>query len=440
MNTPTDKPLPLLNPQGTDKEMLDSLQRETFEYFLKEVDPATGLVADKTQPRTPSSVAVVGMTLSAYIIGIENEFLTREEAVRCTHKILHFFYHSAQGTEPHAAGYKGFYYHFLDMHTGRRAWNCELSTIDTALLMAGILSAAVYYSSDNPAENEIRQWADALYRRVDWQWALNGGTTLSHGWNPEAGFLPYRWDDQYSEALILYILALGSPTYAIPAKSYQQWTSTFELKKPYNIEYLYAGPLFIHQFSQMWIDFRGLRDDFSRKAGFDYFENSRRATYVHRQYAIENPHAFMHYGPFGWGLTASDGPGNVVREINGQKRTFYGYTARGAPFGPDDGTISPWAVVASLPFAPEIVIPTIRHAIERFNLKHHDSEGFDASFNPTFPEKRKNPNGWVSPWKFGLNQGPIVLMIDNYQSGSIWKIMRRCAYIHHGLKAAGFTL
>jgi hypothetical protein len=158
MNTATDKPLPLLNPQGTDKEMLDSLQRETFEYFLKETDPVTGLVMDKTQPGTPSSVAVVGMTLSSYIIGIENQFLTREEAVRRTHKVLHFFYNSTQGTEPHAAGYKGFYYHFLDMHTGRRAWNCELSTIDTALLMAGILSAAVYFSADNPAENEIRQW------------------------------------------------------------------------------------------------------------------------------------------------------------------------------------------------------------------------------------------------------------------------------------------
>lgn len=439
MNHPTDKPLPRLNPQGTDKEMLDSLQRETFEYFLKDADPVTGLVIDKNKPGTPSSVAVVGMSLSAYIVGIENEFLTREEAVRRTHKVLHFFYHSMQGTESHAAGYKGFYYHFLDMHTGRRAWNCELSTIDTALLMAGILSAAVYFSADNLAEKEIRQWADALYRRVDWQWALDGGSTLSHGWNPESGFLPYRWDDRYSEALILYVLALGSPTYPIPAEGYQEWTSTFELKKPYGIEYLYAGPLFIHQFSQMWIDFRGIRDDFSRQAGFDYFENSRRATYIHRQYATENLNEFAHYGPFGWGLTASDGPGNVVKEIDGKKRIFYGYMARGAPFGPDDGTIAPWAVVASLPFAPEIVIPTVRHAIERFNLKHHDSEGFDASFNPSFPETGKNPNGWVSPWKFGLNQGPVVIMIANYQSGSIWKIMRRCTYIRGGLLAAGFT-
>jgi hypothetical protein len=189
----------------------------------------------------------------------------------------------------------------------------------------------------------------------------------------------------------------------------------------------------------MWIDFREIRDDFSRKAGFDYFENSRRATYTHRKYATENPHAYMHYGLFGWGLTASDGPGNVVREVEGKKRIFYGYLARGAPFGPDDGTISPWAVVASLPFAPEIVIPTIRHAIERLNLKQPDSEGFDASFNPSFPETGKNPNGWVSPWKFGLNQGPVVIMISNHQSGLIWKLMKQCAYICNGLRAAGFT-
>jgi hypothetical protein len=439
MNHSDYSPLPLLNPQGTDKEMLETLQRETFEYFLKEANTVSGLLMDKTKPGTPSSIAVVGMGLSAYIIGTENKFLTREEAARRTHKILHFLYNSPQGTEPYCAGYKGFYYHFLDMSTGRRAWECELSTIDTALLMAGILSAAVYYSADNSIENEIRQWADALYLRVDWQWALDGGTALSHGWNPESGFLPYRWDDQYNEALILYILALGSPTYPISAKIYQQWTSTFELKNLYGIEYLYAGPLFIHQFSHMWIDFRGIWDDFSRKAGFDYFENSRRATYIHRKYATENPHAFMHYGPFGWGLTASDGPGNVVRKVDGKKRTFFGYMARGAPFGPDDGTISPWAVVASLPFAPEIVIPTIRHAIERFNLKQHDSEGFDASFNPSFPETGKNPNGWVSPWKYGLNQGPVVIMIANHQSESIWKLMKQCAYIYNGLQAAGFT-
>jgi hypothetical protein len=438
VNQSTNDDLPLLNPQGTDKQMLDSLLRETFEYFLNETDPVTGLIIDKTQPGSPSSIAVVGMGLSAYIIGVEKKIISRADAASRVHKVLHFFYHSYQGTEPDATGYKGFYYHFLEMHTGKRAWNCELSTIDTALLMAGVLSVASYFSGAAEKEKEIREWADTLYTRVDWQWALDGGDTISHGWNPETGFLPSRWDDKYSEALILYTLALGSPTYPIPAAGYRKWTDTFDLQKVYDIEYLYAGPLFIHQFSHMWIDFRGIRDDFNRKAGFDYFENSRRATYIHRQYAVENPHGFKHYGSFGWGLTASDGPGDKTMELGGKKRVFYGYIARGAPFGPDDGTISPWAVVASLPFAPEIVVKTIRHAIERLKLKLHDSHGFDASFNPTYPEKTKNPNGWVSPWKFGLNQGPVVIMIANEETGLIWNIMRQCNYIGIGLRRAGF--
>jgi hypothetical protein len=438
MNHSANEELPLLNPNGTDQQMLDSLQRETFEYFLRETDPLTGLITDKTEPGTPSSIAVVGMGLSAYIVGAEKKFLSREEAAGRVHKILHFFYQSKQGIEPDASGYKGFYYHFLDMHTGKRVWQCELSTIDTALLMAGILSVGVYFTGNGKVEREIRQWADALYCRVDWQWALNGESTISHGWKPETGFLPYRWNENYSEAHILYILALGSPTYPILREGYGKWLTTFDLKKVYDTEYLHAGPLFIHQFSHMWLDFRGIRDEFNKRVGFDYFENSKRATYIHRQYAIENPNGFAHYGPFGWGLTASDGPGYSVLDIDGKKREFYGYMARGAPFGPDDGTISPWAVVASLPFAPEIVIPTIRHAIERFDLKHHDLQGLDASFNPTYPERKRNPYGWVSPWKFGLNHGPVVVMTENHESGLIWAIMRQCIYITTGLRKAGF--
>jgi hypothetical protein len=301
------------------------------------------------------------------------------------------------------------------------------------------LSAATYFSGNNREESEIRALAENLYNRVDWQWALNGETTLSHGWSPESGFLPYRWDDNYSEAIIMYVLAIGSLTFPIGTAGYKKWTATFQLKTVYNINYLYAGPLFIHQFSHLWIDFRGIQDDFNRKAGFDYFENSRRATYVHREYAIENPKMFAHYGAFCWGQTASAGPGNKELIIDNKKRRFYGYLARGAPFGPDDGTVSPWAVVASLPFAPEIVVQTIRHAIERLNLKHHQLYGFDASFNPTYPEKVANPNGWVSPYRFGLNQAPVILMIGNYYSEKLWVIMKRCPSIIRGLKMAGFS-
>ena len=229
--------------------------------------------------------------------------LSRAEAIARTLTLLRFFQSSHQGPEADATGYKGFYYHFLDMQTGRRVGQCELSTVDTAILLAGVLTAASYFTGKNDEEGEIRELAGSLYRRVDWQWALNGGTTISHGWKPESGFLPHRWDTGYSEALILYALALGSPTFPIDPQGYKEWISTFEWKKVYGMEYLYAGPLFIHQMSHLWVDFRGIHDDFNREKGIDYFENTRRATYIHRQYGIENPLGFAHYTN-----TAGDSP------------------------------------------------------------------------------------------------------------------------------------
>ena len=418
--------------------MLDLLLAETFLFFRDEVNPRTGLTPDKTQPHSPSSIAAVGLSLSAHIVAAERGLLSRAAAVVNTLKVLRFLQSLHQGPESDASGYKGFFYHFIDMKTGKRAWNCELSTIDTAILMAGILTAASYFIADSQDELEVRELADALYLRVDWQWALNGQSTISHGWTPEAGFLPCRWDNGYSEAHILYVLALGSPAFPIDPQGYRQWISTFRKQTIYGYDHLYAGPLFIHQMSHQWLDFRGIHDEFNREAGIDYFENSRRATYVQRQYAIENPLQFAHYSEHNWGLTASDGPGPATLEIEGVQRVFYDYTARGAPFGPDDGTLSPWAVISSLPFAPEIVIPTARHAIELLDLKRRSRYGFDASFNPTFPETSRNPNGWVSPWIFGLNQGPIILMIENFQSGLIWNLVRKCPHIARGLVRAGF--
>ena len=430
--------LPVSHPQGTDSEMLDQLLRETFEFFRHEINPQNGLVVDKTAPGSPSSIAAVGMGLSVYIVAVERGLLSRSEAINRTLAVLRFFKASDQGPEPDMTGYKGFYYHFLDMQTGRRALHCELSTVDTAILMAGVFTVASYFAGRSEKEREIRDLAEILYRRVDWKWALNGGNTISHGWRPESGFLPFRWDTGYSEAIILYALALGSPTFPIGTGGYTEWISSFECKNLYGIEYLYAGPLFIHQMSHLWLDFRGIHDDFNRKSGIDYFENSRRAAYVQREYGIENPLGFSHYHKYGWGFTASDGPGPATLETNGIRREFFDYIARGAPFGPDDGTISPWAVVASLPFAPEIVIDTIRHAIERFGLKRRNPYGFDASFNSTYPDSNNNQHGWVSPWIFGLNQGPIILMIENFQSELIWKTIRKCSYIVDGLRRAGF--
>lgn len=416
---------------------LKLLQRESFSYFLHEANPENGLVIDKTAPDWPASIAATGLALAAYPIGVERGFMTRAAAVERTLVTLRFFWNSPQGPEPDATGYRGFYYHFLDMQTGRRAWQCELSTVDSAFLLAGMLTARVYFDGISAAEQEIRKLADGLYARADWQWAQNNGDTVTHGWKPESGFIQYRWEG-YDEALLLYVLGLGSPTYPLSENSYAAWASTYEWKRDYGVDYLYAGPLFTHQLSHLWIDFRGIQDAFMRDKGLDYFENSRRATYVQQHYARENPHGFDGYGDCCWGISASDGPGPDLREVNGVERQFYDYLGRGAPHGPDDGTIAPWAAVASLPFAPEIVLPVIDHLIHEMELKGGHPYGFKATFNATYPCNSENPHGWVSPWHYGLNQGPIVLMIENYQTGLLWQWMRKCPYIVNGLRRADF--
>lgn len=424
-------------PAETESHMLDAIQRGAFDYFLHETNDANGLVRDKTCPDWPASIAAVGLGLTAYPVGVERGFVTRREAAERTLTTLRFFWRSKQGPAPDATGHRGFYYHFLDMQTGARAWQCELSTVDSALLLGGMLTAAAYFDGDGTAEREIRDLADRLYARVDWQWAQNGEATVTHGWKPESGFLPYRWEG-YDEALLLYVLGLGSPTHPLPAESYRAWASTYEWKTVYDTELLYAGPLFTHQLSHVWIDFRGIQDAFMREHGSDYFENSRRATFVQQQHGIRNPGGFAHYGELCWGITASEGPGEITCKIDGIERRFFGYLARAVPYGPDDGTIAPWAVVASLPFAPEITVPTLAD-FRRWQRAGDHRYGFKAAFNPTFPDSGGLPNGWVSQWHFGINEGPSVVMIQNYKSGLVWQLMRGCRYLVAGLRAAGFT-
>jgi hypothetical protein len=427
------------SPKATE-EMLQKLQQETFDYFLYQADEHTGLIADKTQPGSVASIAAVGMGLSCYITGVERGYMSRTDAVNRTRKVLEFLLNSPQGTEPDATGYKGFYYHFLDMQTGRRAWESELSTMDTAIFLAGVLTAQCYFTGKNKVEQDIRRIAAELYLRVDWQWALNGRKTISHGWKPETGFFRHHWNKGYSEALLLYILALGSPTFPIAASGYKKWTSTFEWIKAYDIEYLYAGPLFIHHMSHVWIDFKGIRDDVNKKTGIDYFENSRRATLIHQRYAIDNPKNYAGYCKHCWGLTACDGPGPRTQGTGDLKRYYYNYKARGAPFGPDDGTVAPWAVVASLPFAPKIVLSTTRYEMKKGGTGKYYHHGFYASFNPTYKGKNNAyPMGWISQWQYAINQGPVILMIENYRTGLTWNIMKNCPYIVEGLRKAGFT-
>ncbi|PZS01512.1 MAG: hypothetical protein DLM69_04905 [Candidatus Chloroheliales bacterium] len=418
-----------------DNVRLDKLQRDTFQYFVHEANPANGLVPDSTKQDTAASIAAVGLGLTAYAIGAERGFVSRNAAVARVLTTLQFFWHGPQGPDEDAIGYHGFYYHFLDMESGRRAWKSEISTIDSAYLLAGALTVAAYFDRDNAEEREIRELAEGLYRRADWHWAQNGGLAVSHGWTPQRGFIRYRWQG-YSEALILYVLGLASPTFPLPAESYTAWTKTYKWKRLYGYDLLYAAPLFIHQLSHVWIDFRGIQDAPMRAHHSDYFANSGYATHVQQQYAIRNTRGFRGYGEWVWGITASDGPGPASRKVDGRARKFRAYLARGIPNGPDDGTVAPWAVVASLPFAPEIVLPTIAYLNEHYPSMS-SKYGFKCSFNPTFPAD--HTGGWTSEGYYGLDQGPIVMMIENYRSGWLWDLLRRCEWLTTGLRRAGFS-
>ena len=410
------------------------LQRDTFGYFLHETNRRNGLVPDSTRAGSPSSIAAVGLGLASYPVAVERQFISREEAVERVLTTLRFFWHSPQGTEPDATGYKGFYYHFLHMDSGRRAGSCELSTIDSTILIAGALAAATYFDHETESEDEIRKLANDLYRRMEWKWALNSDGKVLMAWKPESGYMPWSWEG-YNEAILLHVLGLASPTHPLPPETYEAFTSTYIWKEIYGRELIYCGPLFTHQLSHIWIDFRDIQDKYLREKGIDYFENSRRATYIQQEYAKRNPHQFIGYGENVWGITASDGPGPAVLEIDGVKRHFFDYEARGVPYGPDDGTIAPWAAVASLPFAPEIVLPALKY----FNDEYPEMTskyGFKCSFNPTF---RQEDKGWISKGYYGLDQGPVVLMIENYRTGFFGELMKRCRYVKEGLRLAGFV-
>ncbi len=421
---------------AAEQTMLLGMQRCSFEYFWQEANETNGLVLDKTAADWPASIAAVGMALTIYPIGVEHGFITRAQAVARTLATLRFFMQSEQSRSPTATGYKGFYYHFLDMQTGQRAWRCELSSIDTALLIAGVLTARAYFQGVDAEERELRALADAMYARVDWAWMQSRDGSVRHGWRPERGFLRYRWRG-YDEALILYLLGLGAPIHPLRDGAYEAWSAPYVWSTIEGIAYLHAGPLFIHQMSHTWVDFRGVRDAFMRAHDSDYFENSRRSVQVQQRYAMRNPMALAMYGEHCWGVTASDGPGAKARGQKIGDRTYYDYIARGVPEGPDDGTLAPWAVAASLPFAPEIVMPTIEH-FRRIDLHTDNRYGFKASFNPTVPCGSEHPAGWVSPYHFGINEGPTVIMIENYRSEMIWQLTRECPYLRKGLRRAGF--
>jgi hypothetical protein len=427
-----------------DETLLDGLQHAAFDYFVRHGNPANGLVADTSRPGSHASIAVVGFALSAYPVGVERGWMTRAEALRRSLAALRFFSGSDQSGTAESTGHRGFYFHFLHIGSGRRAWRCEVSLIDTALLLAGMLTAAAYFTAATADEAELRALADALYHRVDWRWSQPQGAAVVHGWKPGSGFLNYGWEG-YSEALLLYALGLGSPTHALTEASFPAWTGTYQWENLYGIDFLYAGPLFIHQFSHAWIDFRGIRDHFMREKRCDYFENSRRATYVQREYAMRNPRSFVGYDADRWGLSAGDGPRTPRQRVAGRRQSFYGYAARGVPWGPDDGTLCGPSLLSSLVFAPELVLPALRRMLAGGNAPDHGvarASGYNDTVRergPAVPAATgQHRVGWLSEGSFGLDQGMIVLMVENFRSGLPWRLLRGSVPIRTGLHRAGF--
>ncbi|WP_407351337.1 glucoamylase family protein [Luteimonas sp. R10] len=427
------------------------IEKRTFQFFWDTTNELNGLTPDRFPSRPFSSIAAVGFALTAYPIGLENGWISRNQAVERTLTTLRFFRDADMGPEAEGrTGYKGFYYHFIDMDDGHRyePW-VELSSVDTGLLMMGVLFAQSYFDGDDEREREIREIADELYRRVEWPWLQQRPPLISMGWYPGRGFIQHDWTG-YDEAMLVYILALGSPTHPVEPEAWEAWTRTYE--ESWGVfqgqEYLSFAPHFGHQYSHTWVDFRGIRDAYMRERGIDYFENSRRATYAQRQYAIENPMRWKDYGENVWGLTASDGPQRTDQEYEGEEREFRHYSARGAGLRVafDDGTIAPTAAVASVAFAPEIVIPATEEMHERYGEHLFSSYGFLDAFNPSFgydvPLKtgRIVPDmGWVASDYISIDQGPILAMIANYRNDFVWKVMRKNPYIREGLRRAGFT-
>lgn len=433
--------------------LYDEIEERTFRWFWDLANRKNGLVPDRWPTPSFCSIASVGFALTAYPIGVERGWVTREEARDLTLTTLRFFWKAPQGPEPTGKiGYKGFFYHFIDMETGHRFRDVELSSVDTTILLMGVLFAGAYFDRGDAAEAEIRKLANDLYARADWTFFQSDGRdSISMGWHPERGLIPANWNG-YNEGMFVHVLAFGAPVHAPANDTWQAWISNYAAawRGQGDTRHLAFGPMFGHQYSHAWIDFRGIRDAPMREAGFDYFENSRRATFAQRAYAMANPLQWNGWSKDVWGLTACDGPGNFQLDFKGRKQAFYGYAARG-PLGQpderDDGTIAPTAALGSLPFAPEIVIPAAVAMHREHGARIWQKYGFLDSFNPSFrfTDQRLETgtvdaaHGWVARDYLGIDQGPILVMAANYRNDFVWKRMRTVPAIRKGLQRAGFT-
>ena len=402
----------------TTPALLDSLQRTGFDYFWEQVNPVNGLIRDRSQQWSPCSIAAQGFGISVICIGIDHGWVSREVGRARIMLGMQTLWNGPQSDASFGTnGYRGLFYHFLDINSGLRTWSSELSTIDTALLMAGILDARQYFDTADPGDVALRELADALYLRVDWDFMRSGAGALRMGWVPESGFSGFPYWIGYNEAMILYLLALGSPTYPVPTFTWDYWTNGYQWQTHYGHSYVIFPPLFGHQYSHCWVDFRGIADEYMRLRGITYFENSRRATLAQREYCIANPGGWDGYGPDTWGLTASDDPD--------------GYAAHGAPPPQNDNvTITPTAPASSIAFAPEVSIPALHHLYETYGDMLWGRYGFKDAFNLS--------RFWFATDYIGIDQGPIVIMIENYLNERVWQRFMTNPYVLTGLERAGF--
>jgi hypothetical protein len=406
---------------------LAGLERPMFDYFWDNADPRTGLIPDRVPASAYSSIAGMGFGLTAYVIGAQRHYVPRAAALERSLLILHTLFR--------APAKRGLFYHFIGVKTLVPTWDSDVSPVDTSLLFGGIVTAESYFDGPSAGERELRSLAQRLLDRADWRWAAPRAPVIAMDWRPDRGFSAVDWIG-YNEAMLMYVLAIGSRTHSLPSAAWQAYAASFArtwgVHRGY--EYIGFGPLFGHEFSEVWIDCRGIADAFMRAHGIDYFINSQRAVLAQRRYAIENPGHWRGYGPDIWGLSASDGPGDGHMRVNGTMRTFRGYVARGdASDAPDDGTLAPLAVVAALPFAPQQVEAAIATLRSQFGARIYGRFGFVDAFNPSF-----GPGGWFDADYIATDTGAALAMLENYRSGLIWSLVRRNSNVVRGLRRAGF--
>jgi hypothetical protein len=405
----------------TTAALLDTLQHSAFSFFWNEANPSNGLIRDRNNGSTLASIASVGFGLSAIPIGVDHGWITRAQARTRVRTTLNTFYTGPQGTTSLGTiGYKGFFYHFLNINTATRYdTGVELSSIDTALLFAGMLDARQYFDDPGDADEvAIRLMADSLYQRADWNFMRNFNPGVMMGWKPSFGFLGFGQWIGYNEAMIMYLEGLGSPSYQLPASTWGTWCSGYHYDTLYGQSFVTCPPLFTHQYSHCWVDFRNIADAYMRTKGHDYFENSRRATLAQHAYCIANPIGALGYSDSLWGITAGDGPS--------------GYAARGAPPNQNDnGTITPTAAISSIVFTPDESIAFIHYMWDHYGATVWGAYGWKDGFNLSV-------GNWIDSEVIGIDQGPILLMIENYLTGKPWQRMMAHPAIQLGLTRAGF--